>query len=98
MVRMAHSDVLITGLDGLGVEVAKCVILGGLRSVTLHDTEVCTKADLAAQYYLTEADLGKNRALACVEKLAELNTHVHTKVHTEELTESFIQKFNVSRV
>lgn len=41
MRRMATSDVLISGLGGLGVEIAKNVILGGVKSVTLHDSAVC---------------------------------------------------------
>ena len=31
---------------------------------------------LVVQFYLTEADLGKPRAAACVAKLAELNRYV----------------------
>ena len=41
MRRMATSNVLISGLGGLGVEIAKNVILGGVKSVTLHDSTVC---------------------------------------------------------
>ena len=46
MRRMACSDVLISGLNGLGAEIAKNVILGGVKSVTLHDTKDCRLADL----------------------------------------------------
>ena len=38
MKKMQSSDVLISGMGGLGVEIAKNVILGGVKSVTLHDT------------------------------------------------------------
>ncbi|CAG0890578.1 unnamed protein product [Cyprideis torosa] len=95
--RFRHSDLSfgfgVAGIDGLGVEIAKCVILGGVRGVTLHDTVEVTKEDLTSQYYLTPEDIGKNRASACVEQLAELNTYVHTKVYTGELTPEYIQKF-----
>lgn len=59
MRRMASSDVLISGLGGLGVEIAKNVILGGVKSVTLHDNVVCQIADLGSQFYLTEEDIGE---------------------------------------
>lgn len=49
MRQMATSDILISGLKGLGVEVAKNVILGGVKSVTLHDTENCELCDLSSQ-------------------------------------------------
>ena len=41
MRRMQNADVLISGLGGLGVEIAKSIILGGVKSVTLHDTKNC---------------------------------------------------------
>lgn len=49
MKRMQTSNVLISGLRGLGVEIAKNVILGGVRSVTLHDQGVAQWRDLSSQ-------------------------------------------------
>lgn len=64
MRRMASSDVLISGLGGLGVEIAKNVILGGVKSVTLHDREsMCSLRELGSQFYLTENDLGEGTSL-----------------------------------
>lgn len=95
MRRMASSDVLISGLGGLGVEVAKNVILGGVKSVTLHDEKTCTIADLSSQFYLSEGTIGQNRAIASCEQLAELNHYVPTTAHTGPLTEDFLRKFSV---
>ena len=39
MKKMASSRVLICGMDGLGVEIAKNVILMGFQSITLHDEQ-----------------------------------------------------------
>ena len=52
MRKMAHSNVLISGLNGLGVEIAKNVVLGGVKSVTLHDTKPATMMDLSSQVYI----------------------------------------------
>ena len=49
MKRMGHSDVLISGMRGLGVEVAKNVVLGGVKSVTIHDEGTVQIQDLASQ-------------------------------------------------
>lgn len=49
MKRMQNSSVLISGMRGLGVEIAKNVILGGVRSVTVHDQEVAEWRDLSSQ-------------------------------------------------
>jgi len=95
MRRMANSDVLISGLGGLGVEVAKNVILSGVKSVTLHDKAVCTIGDLSTQFYLTENDIGKNRAEASRQQLSELNNYVPTKSYTGDLTDDFLKKFRV---
>lgn len=58
MRRMQTSEVLISGIGGLGVEIAKNVVLAGVKSVTLHDTKPVTVSDLSAQYFLTKEDLG----------------------------------------
>lgn len=73
---MATSDVLVVGANGLGAEVAKNIILAGVKSVTLHDDGNTEWSDLSAQFYLKEQDIGKPRAAACVPKLAELNRYV----------------------
>lgn len=49
MRRMATANVLIHGLNGLGVEIAKNVVLAGLKSITLHDRVEVTLRDLSAQ-------------------------------------------------
>ncbi|PIO74143.1 ubiquitin-activating enzyme E1 [Teladorsagia circumcincta] len=67
MIHLRKASVIISGLGGVGVEVAKNLILGGIRNVTLHDTKEARWLDLSAQYYLTENDVGKNRAAACFE-------------------------------
>lgn len=74
---------------------AKNVILAGVKSVTLHDTEDVTIQDLSAQFYLSKADMGKNRAEACREKLQELNTAVAVFASSAELAEDFLSKFQV---
>ena len=46
---MAASSILICGVGGLGVEIAKDIILGGVKSVTLQDTKLATYQDLSSQ-------------------------------------------------
>lgn len=72
MRRMATSDVLISGLGGLGVEVAKNVILGGVKSVTLHDEAVCQISDLGSQFYLTQDDIGKLKKKKKKQKMKQI--------------------------
>ncbi|XP_057365163.1 ubiquitin-like modifier-activating enzyme 1 [Daphnia carinata] len=95
MQRMATSDVLISGLGGLGVEIAKNIILGGVKSVTLHDSSVCKASDLSSQFYVSEADMEKNRAEVSHKSLAELNQYVPVETYTGELNKEFLKKFRV---
>lgn len=76
MKRMASSNVLIVGLRGLGVEIAKNLCLAGVKTVAIYDPEPVTVQDLGTQFFLRAADVGKSRADAAVPRLAELNTYV----------------------
>lgn len=78
--RMMVSDVLIVGLSGLGVEVAKNIILAGVKSVTLYDPNPVTSFDLGGNFYFQEGDIGRPRAETCIGKLSELNQYVPVKV------------------
>ena len=95
MVRLRSAKVLISGMGSVGVETAKNLVLGGVRHVTIHDTKETTYADLSAQFYLQEEDLGKNRAAACFQKVEELNDSVTCTLNTEQLTEEFVRGFDV---
>lgn len=95
MRKMQNSDILISGLGGVGVEIAKNVILGGVKSVTLHDQAQCSVKDLSSQFYLGKVHIGKNRAECSQKQLAELNNYVTTTCYTGDLTETFLGSFNV---
>ena len=98
MKRMQNSNVLISGLRALGVEITKNVILGGVKSCTIHDPEEPNIYDLSAQYYIAESDVGsgKTRAQICQPKLAELNSYVPLNVEASQtLTEETLKQFQV---
>lgn len=49
MQRIQRAKVLLSGLQGLGAEVAKNLVLMGVGSLTLHDPHLTCWSDLAAQ-------------------------------------------------
>lgn len=49
MHRMGTASVLIAGMRGLGVEIAKNVILSGVKSVTVQDEGQTSWTDLSSQ-------------------------------------------------
>ncbi|CAL8105724.1 unnamed protein product [Calicophoron daubneyi] len=96
MRRMATSDILIWGLGGLGVEIAKNIVLAGVRSVTLYDQTSVTWGDLSSQFFVGTDDIGHNKAEVSRHKLAELNTHVTVQVlNKPNLAPEDIKKFTV---
>uniref|UniRef100_A0A8U7P0G3 E1 ubiquitin-activating enzyme n=1 Tax=Corvus moneduloides TaxID=1196302 RepID=A0A8U7P0G3_CORMO len=95
MKRMQTSNVLVSGLRGLGVEVAKNLVLGGVKSVTLHDPEPASWSDLASQFYLREEDVGRSRAEATLPRLAELNSYVAVSSSREPLSQELLGTFQV---
>jgi len=91
--RMAGASVLIVGLNGLGVETAKNVILAGVKNVTLHDNTPTKWSDLSAQFYLTGDDVGKSRAAVSGPKLAALNPYVSVNLMSGELNREAMSEF-----
>lgn len=49
MQRLAHAHVLISGMRGLGVEIAKNIILAGAKTVVIHDCGQVSYEDLSSQ-------------------------------------------------
>lgn len=49
MHQLASAHVLISGMGGLGVEIAKNIILGGAKTVIIHDIEKVDYSDLSSQ-------------------------------------------------
>ncbi|CAO3647182.1 unnamed protein product [Mucor fragilis] len=95
MKKMSVAHVLVVGLKGLGVEIAKNVVLAGVKSVTLWDPTPAEITDLSAQFYLTEQDVGQPRAKVTQPKLAELNPYVPVHLLEGELTEEVLKKYKV---
>ncbi|PON59883.1 Ubiquitin-activating enzyme E [Parasponia andersonii] len=93
MRRLFASNVLVSGLQGLGAEIAKNLILAGVKSVTLHDEGNVELWDLSSNFIFSESDVGKNRALASVQKLQELNNAVVVQTLTTKLTKEQLSDF-----
>ncbi|KAL3850578.1 hypothetical protein ACJIZ3_012460 [Penstemon smallii] len=93
MRRLFASNVLVSGMQGLGVEIAKNLILAGVKSVTLHDEGTVELWDMSSNFVFSEKDLGKNRALASIQKLQELNNAVAVSTLTTKLTKEKLSDF-----
>ncbi|OIR58837.1 MAG: ubiquitin activating enzyme E1 [Amphiamblys sp. WSBS2006] len=83
MKRMSSAAILVVGMRGSGLETAKNVVLSGVKSVSVHDPEVCAFGDLSGNFYVGEDDIaaGRQRDEVCVQMLSKLNGHVSVSVH-----------------
>lgn len=95
MRRLFASNILVSGMQGLGAEIVKNLVLAGVKSVTLHDEGTVELWDLSSSFVFSEDDVGKNRALASLPKLQELNNSVVVSALTTELTKEHLAGFQV---
>ncbi|KAI5793095.1 hypothetical protein EDC01DRAFT_630094 [Geopyxis carbonaria] len=80
MKRMSQSDVLVVGLKGLGVEIAKNICLAGVKSITLFDPAPAAISDLSTQFFIRSEDVGKRRDEVSAPRLGELNNYTPVEV------------------
>jgi len=100
--RLRNANVLLVGLGGLGAEVAKNLMLSGLKSLTLMDDEKISKDDYASQFLISghgERDtVGENRAKASQKWTQELNPMVEVHVSEQSVDsqpEEYFRQFDV---
>jgi len=98
--RLHSTKVLIIGLSSIGAEVAKNIILGGVKSVTLLDPVVVTQGDLGTGQFLLsgESVVGNNRAISSLPSAQRLNPMVQVtaeSVKVEDKEDSYFTQFTV---
>ncbi|KAK2495918.1 hypothetical protein MC885_013150 [Smutsia gigantea] len=95
--RLRASRVLLVGMKGLGAEIAKNLILAGVKGLTMLDHEQVSPEDPGAQFLIRTGSVGRNRAEASLERAQNLNPMVDVKVDTENIEkkpESFFTQYD----
>ena len=70
MGKLIKMKVLIVGMRGLGVEIAKNLILAGPQSVTIYDPTQVSVADQGSNFYISQEHVGNTtRGEASVSQL-----------------------------
>jgi ubiquitin-activating enzyme E1 len=95
MSKIINLKFLIIGLRGLGIEVAKNLILAGPKEVSICDKNICKINDLGSNFYVSEGDVNKKTLEdSCYEKLKCLNPYVKVTRH-KGLNKEDIKRFDV---
>ncbi|RFU33240.1 hypothetical protein B7463_g3096, partial [Scytalidium lignicola] len=83
--KIRNANILLITMRALANEIAKNLVLAGIHSLTIVDHAIVTESDLGAQFFITEADIGKNRAEAAAPQVRKLNPRVNVVVDTEDI-------------
>ena len=95
MEKIVNLKILIIGLRGLGIEIAKNLILAGPKEVLISDKNKCQINDLNSNFYINEDDIdNKIREEACLEKLSLLNKYVEVLIYKGNFRED-LNRFNL---
>ena len=52
--KQASASIFLSGAGGLGVEIAKNLVLSGCKNFTLHDPKPVSLKDLSAQFFINQ--------------------------------------------
>ncbi|XP_003485941.1 SUMO-activating enzyme subunit 1 [Bombus impatiens] len=96
--RLREAKILLIGLNGYGAEIAKNIILAGVKAITFLDHRNVTVQDRCSQFLAPRELLGKNRAEASVQRAQSLNPMVNVEADTsnvDDKPDKYFSKFNV---
>ena len=96
MGRLIKMRVLIQGLNGIGIETAKNMVLAGPKRVTVHDSTLVTGPDLGTNFFLRDSHIGKvSRADACISSLQTLNHYVSVDSTSATIDETLLADYDL---
>lgn len=96
--RLRCSKVMISSMGGLAAEVSKNLILAGVNSLTMVDSQKVSEDDFCSQFLILDEDLNKNRAESSLTQACLLNPMVTVTADTEDISkksDDFFSKFDV---
>jgi amyloid beta precursor protein binding protein 1 len=73
---LGGAEVVLVGASAAGTETLKNLVLPGIGSFTVIDDALVSKQDVASNFFLPTAAVGRGRAEAAAEHLVELNPDV----------------------
>ncbi|KAI9837513.1 MAG: hypothetical protein M1819_007164 [Sarea resinae] len=96
--KLRTAKILLITARALANEIAKNLVLAGIGSLTIADHELVKEDDLCSQFFISEEDVGKNRAEAAAPQIRRLNPRVTLHVETEDIRlkpQNFYTSFDI---
>ncbi|CAD8120224.1 unnamed protein product [Paramecium sonneborni] len=91
--KQSESTVFIHGLNGLGIEIAKNIVLSGVKKLIIYDPIQVQLSDLGTNFYLSQEDINYRRDERVLNKLKYLNPYVRI-----EIFQNNIQEINLNEI
>lgn len=96
MGKLVTLRVYLHGLRGLGIEIAKNLILAGPKRVVIQDDTLVELRDLGSNFYCQESHVGKvTRAQASLEQLKLLNPYVDVQIRSGPVLTDELANYDV---
>ena len=95
--RMQTSHVLIAGMTQMGSELAKNLVLSGINA-TILDHKLTEMKHVQSQFFLSQEDVGQNRATAILPRLRALNPFATVESETltlSQCSDTMLSKFQI---
>ena len=67
--KQSKAVVLISGIDSLGLEIAKNLVLSGVKELIIADSKNLEMKEILGNFYADEKQIGQNRAKVVLKKL-----------------------------
>jgi len=96
--RLRAAKICLIGMRGLGCEVAKNLVLAGIKSMKIVDAAAVSTEDATSQFLAPRDKIGSNRAEASLDRLQQLNPMVEVTADTgksEDKDTEFFKQFDI---
>ncbi len=95
--KLRNANVLMAGINGVGSEIVKNIVLSGVNSITLLDDQNVSVYDTLSNLF-TNRQIGKNRSEVALKFVQSLNPMVFVKCDNSRLidkNEEYFRDFQV---
>ena len=95
MEKIGQLKAFIFGLKGIGIEIAKNLLLSGVKYIEIFDDNKCDLRDMGSNFYISNDDINKRRDEACISKLKQLNNYANLLIYNGNNIANDVKNFNL---
>ncbi|KAK6877790.1 DNA damage tolerance protein RHC31 [Candida tropicalis] len=98
--RLRTTKILIINFKGIGTEIVKNLVLGGINTIEILDDSIIKPEDFTCQFFLPNNDeiIGELKLPHVVDNIRELNNRVNLNINTQtlyDMKDDYFKKFDL---